>query len=210
MRKCLYSKPSKGFTLIELLIVVAIIGILAAIAVPNFLNAQMRAKLSRVRADMRNIATAIEMYSFDEGRGPIGSLEGASFGIFTQGNRQALMLLTTPISYMNNIPLDPFMKGPAGIKNSDTIRATFTYNNTENPDWRSGRWQILFDGGFRWYFFSPGPANTQGAPWPDHMMAATVVGEYNGAGPNDRIYEPSNGLISEGWIIRSNKGEYPN
>ncbi|MEI8166588.1 MAG: prepilin-type N-terminal cleavage/methylation domain-containing protein, partial [Chloroflexales bacterium] len=59
-----------GFTLIELLIVVAIIAILAAIAVPNFLEAQTRAKVSRVKGDMRSLVTALEAYRLDQDRDP--------------------------------------------------------------------------------------------------------------------------------------------
>src|SRR4026208_482521 len=65
-----FSNPSPAFTLIELLIVVAIIAILAAIAVPNFLEAQVRAKVSRVKADMRSLATGIETYAVDANKYP--------------------------------------------------------------------------------------------------------------------------------------------
>ena len=58
-------RKSKGFTLIELLIVVAIIGIIAAIAIPNLLNAIDRGKQKRTMADLRSIGTAVETYAID-------------------------------------------------------------------------------------------------------------------------------------------------
>ena len=60
----------KGFTLIELLIVVAIIGIIVAIAIPNLLNAIQRAKQKRSMADLRAIGTAAETYAVDFNRYP--------------------------------------------------------------------------------------------------------------------------------------------
>ena len=68
----------KGFTLIELLIVVAIIAILAAIAVPNFLEAQVRSKVSRARSDMRSLATGIESYYVDNNQYPASAKTGGS------------------------------------------------------------------------------------------------------------------------------------
>lgn len=68
----------KGFTLIELLIVVAIIAILAAIAVPNFLEAQIRSKVSRARSDMRSLATGIESYYVDNNQYPASAKTGGS------------------------------------------------------------------------------------------------------------------------------------
>jgi general secretion pathway protein G len=58
-------KRQSGFTLIELLIVVAIIGIIAAIAIPNLLNAIDRGKQKRTMADIRSVGTAVEAYAVD-------------------------------------------------------------------------------------------------------------------------------------------------
>src|SRR6266542_1808843 len=80
-------RNNKGFTLIELLIVVAIIGIIVAIAIPNLLNAIQRAKQKRTMGDMRSAGTAAEAYAVDFNHYPAAagsfsalSMPGNSFG----------------------------------------------------------------------------------------------------------------------------------
>ncbi len=85
-------KKQKGFTLIELLIVVAIIGIIAAIAIPNLLNAIDRGKQKRSMADMRSIGTAIESYAVDQNRYPVATTVGV-----LQGFVQPIYIRTMPL-----------------------------------------------------------------------------------------------------------------
>ena len=110
----------EGFTLIELLIVVAIIAILALIAVPNFLEAQTRAKVSRVKTDLRTLATAEEAYSVDWNsytKYDRGDTWGPSGEIIYEGWKQ----LTTPVAYTTSIPRDPF---GSSRTNPDTANAS--------------------------------------------------------------------------------------
>ncbi|MBW2000518.1 MAG: prepilin-type N-terminal cleavage/methylation domain-containing protein [Deltaproteobacteria bacterium] len=78
----------EGFTLIELMIVIAIIGILAAIAIPQFSAYRRRSYNSAAVADLRNAATAQEAYYVDEKTytGTITNITGSTYGLYTTDN----------------------------------------------------------------------------------------------------------------------------
>lgn len=97
---------NKGFTLIELLIVVAIIGIIVAIAIPNLLNAIQRAKQRRSMGDIRTIATAVEAYSVDLNVYPPAAGFAVPTGL-TVGTGETLTTVEKYISptYLRKVPL---------------------------------------------------------------------------------------------------------
>ena len=101
------TRRSLAFTLIELLIVVAIIAILAAIAVPNFMEAQVRAKVVTVRNDFRTIVQAMEAYRVDNQDYPPDYYARDGYGSWLLDYLRFIPL-TTPIAYMTQIPVNPF------------------------------------------------------------------------------------------------------
>lgn len=184
----------KGFTLIELLIVVAIIGILAAIAIPNFLSAQTRAKVATANAEMRNLAVALESYYIDHNQYPLPDISGwvdatdngnGAFGGFTP------IAITSPVVYVSSLPDDPFNLG-------DTIPtdpASFAYRYATSPL-------------TCWILLSNGPDTaTDDVNETEFVDLSTnrcdpnlAFSHFNGTGV---IYDPSNGTTSEGDITRN-------
>jgi type II secretion system protein G len=201
-------KTAKAFTLIELLIVVAIIAILAAIAVPNFIEAQTRSKVARVKTDMRSIATAIECYTVDNNKHPIGWEEGVvTLGIWDwdgTSNAAPYRQITTPIAYMTSIPKDPF-----AIYAKGASEALGTYYHVTGLDdtYMTGVLPNLKAWGFTWEMHSAGPYAFRGVDWSnDYYQGNSTPIIINGGLPN-YLYDATNGTKSIGWLIRTNKGD---
>jgi type II secretion system protein G len=214
----------KGFTLIELLIVVAIIAILAAIAVPNFLEAQIRSKVSRVKADHRTLATAIESYYIDHNAYPPNNngISGGDPSALPQAD-EYMISLSTPIGYVAVALLsDPFQKNNVNAPSSTA--GDYGYLNGSGQDTLAN---IVITAALglgtktansikanQWWVGSAGPDNvTRQAEIafllgvdPYNVTPGIFVVLLNEIGSNPTIYDPSNGTISPGDILRTAKG----
>ncbi len=168
----------KGFTLIELLIVVAIIGILAAIAVPNFLNAQVRAKIARAEADENTIATALEMYMLEYGGlPPIRSTQATDY--------RGYVYLTTPVAYLQSILPDPFRR--------KYIRGFGTDGYDQFYEFGVNAWPNRTPVNNIYGIESVGPDEVD----------STRTNLFPSHSPEFEFYTPTNGLHSNGDIYRA-------
>ena len=164
----------RSFTLIELLIVVAIIGILAAIAVPNFMNARMRATVARMETDMKALGDALMMYRIDN---------KCYFPNYGSNPYKELRPLTTPVSYIAAIPPDPFRR-----------KGQMKYNDNTTPNYDYTSW----GGACRnnWVLHGLGPDTDE------DIWGATISPEASDDFKR-MLYNPSNGLVSSGDVIHT-------
>jgi prepilin-type N-terminal cleavage/methylation domain-containing protein len=193
----------KGFTLIELLIVVAIIAILAAIAIPHLLEAQTRSKVSRAKADLRTVVLAVESYRVDNNHYPTyhyadmedGHLEFhvggrvSGWGI-PDANWDGRNPLTTPIAYITKMPEDPFAthRGePKEAREYLYVNWRYALKQVTEPVWQQiFQYSLERDGEYRLH--SRGP---------------------DSYGPDPGTpYDPTNGTRSYGDIIYAPKTGY--
>jgi prepilin-type N-terminal cleavage/methylation domain-containing protein len=208
-------KRLTAFTLIELLIVVAIIAILAAIAVPNFLEAQTRSKVSRVYADFRSTGTAIESYAIDHNKYPNCLLGG---GDYAQGYANRLHVITTPVAYISKVPdEDPFR--PVGVNyqglaylnsyeyydvvgcavrgGGDTAILNTAFMLCSGMDVYSPDDPPRVDAVVKWVLSCVGPDGRE--PW----QFVSDFGDAQQWIDNFVFYDPTNGTVSRGDIYRS-------
>ncbi len=201
---------------------VAIIAILAAIAVPNFLEAQTRSKVARAQSDMRSVATALEAYFVDNNayitrnsnwdnpavtKSVVPPFREKIVDPDVPSARVGMRGLTTPIAYITGLPADPFNTAARTLAASDPFASdvldywdptqmdTFLTNiNVQNSTGRGKGWAL----------FSVGPDGVLG-------NSISNQGSYPPSGPATYntfafIYDPTNGTVTPGNIYRFQGG----
>ncbi len=197
-----------AFTLIELLIVVAIIAILAAIAVPNFLEAQTRAKVSRARADMRTEATGLETYRIDWNKYPrqiehhVDTGNVWYFGNPPEWHEHVPSSMSTPVAYLNSIPdNDPFY--PLVQENRQFLKPFEGRHFYWNSDFSLHRlpgnafYLLAAEHAGAWALFSYGPDKSYYNE-PVRNSGQKTAGQFIN-------YDATNGTMSRGNIISTQK-----
>ncbi len=214
-----WPKRLNGFTLIELLIVIAIILILISIALPNFMEAQVRARLTNTRACLHAYRTANESY-FTDFNTYVPDVNGGEpvkggFGDWSSwwarnrkincsvvGEMCTYAMLTTPIPYMKKLCYDPFL---AEFKDS---RASEPISLPEYTSYLSGgsvRKQCAEAHGLRYVILSRGPdlkVNDGGF----ETLWCYLGAHTHHTNGNPLIYSATNGTYSTGDMIVSNRG----
>ena len=177
------TKGLRGFTLIELLIVIAIILILIAIALPNFLEAQIRAKVTKAKAELRSIHTAMESYFLDWKVYPAES----ESSILATNEGRGLTQLTSPNPYLTGLFEDPF----SSMTGDEAISSIVTYElggieTIKDP------FMLRMGCTETWAMWSKGPDYRQNI-WAEHPHHNDGLPVYN--------YSPTNGTDSAGSIF---------
>jgi prepilin-type N-terminal cleavage/methylation domain-containing protein len=190
----------QGFTLIELLIVIAIILILIAIALPNFLEAQLRAKVARVRSEFRSIEVAVTNYRTQNPRYPFGEPRQAPYlrkpGYQSFVTISVVVELTTPIKFIDRVNFaDPFIANSIIDPNGFRIQHYFYLNYETFAFYRSpplDKAKDYFEG---WALCSFGPdlrdSGCSWLPWIEKKNRRIAA---------EAIYSPTNGTRSLGDI----------
>ncbi|MBI1388478.1 MAG: prepilin-type N-terminal cleavage/methylation domain-containing protein [bacterium] len=201
-----------AFTLIELLIVVAIIGILAAIAVPNFMNAQIRAKVSRAQSEMRSISTALESFFIDNNGYPpancadrllmrrqYNGVDDQTSGMVIDiahimigtGARARRLYLTTPVAYITSLPQDPFR--------GDGADAGYGYGSNGQSYYILTSWAPDQQDGHGESIQELVECQYTGARFGEFRRISHRDSKFT---LDEMTYNPSNGITSSGDIVR--------